>query len=105
MSAALAGLKIGSRVEWFLGPRRLRRTGTVVDINFATGAFSSRVDGIKTTPLRTVLPSCHPRIIIEAAKPPTELEIICAWCPSFDPKAPVNAHASHGICPSCAAKF
>lgn len=36
---------------------------------------------------------------------PKELEIICAWCPSFDPKAPANANASHGICPSCAAKF
>ena len=29
---------------------------------------------------------------------------ICAWCPDFDRTAPVNAGATHGICPRCAAK-
>jgi hypothetical protein len=43
----------------------------------------------------------------QEAKPeqPKALEIICAWCPTFDPKDPRNAQASHGMCPSCAAKF
>lgn len=27
--------------------------------------------------------------------------VICAWCPGFVPKP----GESHGICPSCAAKF
>lgn len=32
------------------------------------------------------------------------LLVICAWCPDFDPKDPRNANASHGICPTCAAR-
>jgi hypothetical protein len=33
------------------------------------------------------------------------LVVICAWCPTFDPTDPINAHATHGMCPSCAQKF
>jgi hypothetical protein len=29
---------------------------------------------------------------------------ICAWCPDFDPKDEKNAGASHGLCPTCAAR-
>lgn len=31
--------------------------------------------------------------------------IICAWCPDFDPTDPRNAEASHGMCPTCAARM
>ena len=30
---------------------------------------------------------------------------ICAWCPTFDPTALENKGASHGMCPSCAARL
>ena len=33
------------------------------------------------------------------------LRVICAWCVDFDPTAPDNKGASHGICPDCAAKL
>lgn len=39
------------------------------------------------------------------AQPEPELPVICAWCPDFDPADKRNAGATHGICPSCAAKF
>lgn len=38
-------------------------------------------------------------------RPAPRLRVICAWCPDFDPQAPENAEASHGMCPACAAKF
>jgi hypothetical protein len=28
---------------------------------------------------------------------------VCAWCPDFDATDPRNDHASHGMCPACAA--
>lgn len=30
---------------------------------------------------------------------------ICAWHPGFNPLAPENKGASHGICPDCAARL
>lgn len=30
--------------------------------------------------------------------------VVCAWCPTFDRTSTANAAASHGICPSCAAR-
>jgi hypothetical protein len=33
------------------------------------------------------------------------LRFVCAWCQTFDPHDPNNKDASHGMCPSCAAKF
>jgi hypothetical protein len=41
----------------------------------------------------------------EAPASPSSLPHICAWCPDFDPKDLKNAGASHGICPSCAARW
>ena len=37
-----------------------------------------------------------------AAAAPAPLRVICAWCPDFDRTAPINAGATHGICPTCA---
>ena len=36
---------------------------------------------------------------------PAPLVVVCAWCPDFDKTDPKNAGASHGICPTCAAKL
>lgn len=41
---------------------------------------------------------------IAAERLPRPLAIVCAWCPDFDPRAPINAVASHGICPACAVR-
>lgn len=30
---------------------------------------------------------------------------ICAWCSGFDRRDPANKGQSHGMCPTCAAKF
>lgn len=30
---------------------------------------------------------------------------ICAWCPDFNASDPRNAHASHGMCPTCAERL
>ena len=35
------------------------------------------------------------------SKPGDALLIICAWCVGFNANDPINANASHGICPSC----
>ncbi len=48
----------------------------------------------------------HERGEAPASSPqPEALVIICAWCPDFDPKDPKNAGASHGMCPSCVARW
>lgn len=31
--------------------------------------------------------------------------MICAWCPTFDPRHPSNKGKSHGMCKPCAAKL
>lgn len=31
--------------------------------------------------------------------------LICAWCPDFDPRDPINKGASHVLCAACAAKI
>jgi hypothetical protein len=33
------------------------------------------------------------------------LEMVCAWCPGFDPRDPKNRNATHGMCAACAARF
>ena len=30
------------------------------------------------------------------------LRVICAWCADFNPRDPINAHATHGLCGTCA---
>jgi hypothetical protein len=50
------------RIEWFIGPRKLRRTGVVLDI-FPSGTLSVHADNMKTDPVRTVLAECMPRVI------------------------------------------
>lgn len=57
-----AAIRVGARVEWFIGPRRLRRTGTVLTV-YGDGRLQVRADGMKTAPVRTVHPACSPAVI------------------------------------------
>jgi len=56
----MEAIRINDRLEWFIGPRRLRRTGRVLDV-LPNGAFRVFADGMKTTPVRTVLATANPR--------------------------------------------
>ena len=53
----------------------------------------------------------EPTLTDRVAVPPTGTPraavpvMICAYCPDFDRTAPVNAGASHGICPACIETF
>jgi hypothetical protein len=58
--------RTGDRIEYELGPRKLRRTATVLEPFYANGPINGikvRVDGMKTTPNRIVHLSCHPRLL------------------------------------------
>jgi Zn finger protein HypA/HybF involved in hydrogenase expression len=32
-------------------------------------------------------------------------KVVCAWCPTFDPKDEANKGATHGMCPTCKEKM
>lgn len=59
--------------------------------------------GIYDTAGRYLAPLQEPAPIRPAGPWDTNapLVVICAWCPDFDPTNPVNADATHGICPTC----
>ena len=49
---------VGQRVEWFIGPRKLRREGV---IRYVGNGFLETLTQRKTHPVRRVLQSADPR--------------------------------------------
>ena len=53
--------RIGQRIEWFIGPRKLRREGVVRHVG---KGFLEALAQRKTHPVRRVLQSANPRPVI-----------------------------------------
>ena len=64
--AAMRAPRVRERIEWFIGPRKLRRTGTVLEV-WGDGRYRVHVDQMKTAPVRIVEASAKPRLLREGS--------------------------------------
>lgn len=62
---SIYALKVGDLIEWWIGPRKLRREGVVIEL-LTEGRVRVRTEA-KTNPIRTVLPECGPRRVFARA--------------------------------------